>query len=95
MESDDAEERYRARSLVKAAAQDLIREIQFDPKNGVATLSLVDGMGFMRIKHDGSWTYLDTFKDWTERDLPTAQGFKRRRGGKNLTFQNLDDKVKS
>ncbi|RDE06807.1 recombinase family protein [Sphingomonas aracearum] len=86
MESDDVDERFEARSLVKAAFQDVIDRIVFDPKNGMVIVSLVQGLGAMHILADGSVGYLDLVrggKDYGQDE--TVEGFLRRRDGRNLT----------
>lgn len=86
MESEDADERYETRSLVKAAFQNVIDRIVFDPKSGLVTVSLVQGLGAMHILPNGQVGYLDLVRG--SRDYgqdETAQGFLRRRDGRNLT----------
>lgn len=86
MESDDVDERFEARSLVKAAFQNVIDRIVFDPKNGMVIVSLVQGLGAMHILADGKVGYLDLVrggKDYGQDE--TVEGFLRRRDGRNLT----------
>lgn len=86
MESDDPDERYETRTLVKLAFQNVIDRIMFDPKNGLVTVSLVQGLGAMHILPNGQVGYLDLVRggrDYGQDER--AQGFLRRRDGRNLT----------
>jgi len=84
--SDDVDERYQTRSLVKAAFQNVIDCIVFDPTSGLVTVSLVQGLGAMHILTNGKVGYLDLVRggrDYGQDE--TTVGFLRRRDGRNLT----------
>ena len=86
MESEDVDERYETRSLVKAAFQNVIDRIVFDPKTGLVSVSLVQGLGAMHILPNGKVGYLDLVRggrDYGQDE--TVDGFLRRRDGRNLT----------
>jgi DNA invertase Pin-like site-specific DNA recombinase len=54
VDSDDEEERYRARSLVKSALNDVIESIKFFDETGSIALMVVDRMRRIGIAHDGT-----------------------------------------
>ncbi len=86
MESDDPDERYETRSLVKAAFQNVINFIEFDSVSGTVIVRLVQGLGAMHILPNGQVGYLDLVrggKDYGQDE--TVEGFLRRRDGRNLT----------
>ncbi len=86
LNSEDEDERYQMRSLVKAALQNVIDRIVFDPKSGMVTVSLVQGLGAMHILADGRVGYLDLVRggrDYGQDEM--TEGFLRRRDGRNLT----------
>jgi DNA invertase Pin-like site-specific DNA recombinase len=86
MESYDPDIRFEARSLARAAFQDLIERITFDPVKGHVTVSLVQRLGFMIIR-DGKGAYLDMVKNGRDYGSGDAvEGFLRRRDGGNLTY---------
>lgn len=66
MESDDEQERYEARTLVKSAFASLIKEIKFSAKTGHVAVRLVDDERLFIIK-DGvvveDWDFRERFPD--------------------------------
>jgi hypothetical protein len=86
MDSDDPDERYEARSLVRAAFQGLIDDIVFDPFDGTVAVHLIDELGGMNIYADGRTTYVDLVRDGKSfSDDEAVTGFLRRRDGRSLT----------
>ncbi len=86
MESEDADERYETRTLVKAAFQNVINFIEFDPDTGMVIVRLVQGLGAMHILPTGKVGYLDLVRGGRDYEQDeTTQGFLRRRDGRNLT----------
>ncbi|MBC7496537.1 MAG: recombinase family protein [Sphingomonadaceae bacterium] len=65
MNSDDADSRYEARSVVKAAVGDLIEMIRFNDKTGHIFVSLIGITGVFVIYRDGTSTPLLEFSDAT------------------------------
>lgn len=53
MESEDVEQRYQARSLVKAALAELIDDMIFNPDTGCVNVTLAKANGLLFIRPDG------------------------------------------
>lgn len=70
IDSDDPDERYEARFLVKAALKQAVTEIVFDPEMGGAMATLVGDLGRLYIRPDGeAWFY--SFKH-PQRGIPAG-----------------------
>lgn len=96
MDSDDPDERYQARSLVRAAFQGLIDEIVFDRFDGSVAVHLINDLGGLAIQTDGRTSYLDLVRDGREYgDGETVAGFLRRRAGRTLTTPGKRDNESS
>lgn len=62
MESEDVEDRYKARSTVKAAIQSIITSMSFDEARGRVTVNILDGLAMLFIHRDGSIMFIDLYK---------------------------------
>jgi DNA invertase Pin-like site-specific DNA recombinase len=55
----DPEERYQARSRIKAALQDVLDTLVFDPEKGTVTVNVVGGIAVMFIRPDASVAFFN------------------------------------
>lgn len=62
LDSEDAELKYQARQRVKAALQDIITDMQFNPVTKVVDVGLVGGLGAVFINHNGSSQFVNMHK---------------------------------
>lgn len=83
MQADDPDERYKARSRVKLALNDLVEVLRFDGKRKRWTLALVDHVRMATFSMDGvktldvDWTTLRP--EWVEGVDPAVAAYLRRK----------------
>lgn len=89
MMSEDIDERYTARLLVKAALAELVDSIMFDPDTGKVAVSLAKGFGQLFIRANGETSFFNLLhpgrdfpagRDSSEVDLIAAYGRRVSRG---------------
>ncbi|TDW63604.1 DNA invertase Pin-like site-specific DNA recombinase [Novosphingobium sp. PhB55] len=85
LDHDDPDLVFDARRRVKAALQDVIDEITFDPASGRATVRLIEGIAFFWIERNGAMSaHFDLSKERSIDALPPDRralvtGFRQRR----------------
>ena len=72
MQSEDEEERYQARSLVKGALSELIDSMIFDPDTGRIGVTLAKRNGLLFIRADGATSFLNMMKRDSDHSYYTA-----------------------
>jgi DNA invertase Pin-like site-specific DNA recombinase len=58
-DSDVPEERYQARSRIKAALQDVLESLVFDPTTGTVVVNVIGGIAVMFIRSDASVAFFN------------------------------------
>lgn len=88
MESENKDERYKARSVVKQAFGELVRQCEFDPASGQVTVELIAGLGAMFIYSDYTTSFLDLVHPKRKHPAPIdsrhmgiVEAYIQRRGG--------------
>lgn len=74
VDSDNEDERFRARTLVKSALHDVIESMRFHELTGNITVTVVDLMRMFTINKDGKVTHDDDLREWFGDDVGPGLG---------------------
>ena len=74
VDSDDEDDRFRARTLVKSALHDVIESIKFNPENGKVSVMLVDRLRMFVMTHEGVLLHDENLQAWFPDDVGPGYG---------------------